>query len=307
MEEDSENEGKLETIEEDTTLEVKQEEDSEHEGMLENVGDKMEKKKVTIPVFDGENYNMWKKRIEMFLKFKKCATVITRAKTANDKDDWEDQDLKAINLIYSSLSDEQLEFACDLKSAYEIIKKFDGMYLKESTTLQIVCRNRLEKMRLANSCDSALFLGEFVKTVNELKSAGAKVSENEKLNYMLNTLPESYSYIGDLIDTLKEADQTADYIRNKIKLAEMKNQGEYGEKSTNAFTAKKKDVSNVENLDISPERAKMAAKRDSKAAHGESRQVVATEAEEEGATAAEGAATSASMEKSRAARTRAHG
>ena len=66
--------------------------------------------------------------------------------------------------------------------------------------------------------------------VNELISAGGKVSEKEKLNYMLNTFPESYSYIDDLIHTLKEADQTADYIRNKIKLAEMKNQGEYGEK-----------------------------------------------------------------------------
>ena len=134
----------------------------------------------------------------MFLKFKKCATVITRAKTANDKDDWEDQDLKAINLIYSSISDKQLEFLCDLKSAYEIINKFDEMYLKESTALQIVCRNRVEKMRLANYSDSTLFFGELEKTVNEFKSAGAKVSEKEKLNYMLNIQPESYSYIGDL-------------------------------------------------------------------------------------------------------------
>ena len=164
MQEDSQHEGKLESIEEDTTLEVKQEEDSEHEGTFENEGDMMEKKEVTIPVFDGENYNMWKKRIEMFLKFKKCATVITGAKTANDKDDWEDQDLKAINLIYSSISDKQLELECDLKSAYEIIKKFDEMYLKESTALQIVCRNRLEKMRLSNYSDSALFFGEFEKT-----------------------------------------------------------------------------------------------------------------------------------------------
>ena len=56
---------------------------------------------------------------------------------------------------------------------------------------------------------------------------------------MLNTLPESYSYIGDLIDTLKEEDQTADYVRNKIKLAEIKNRSEYSEKSTNVFAAKK--------------------------------------------------------------------
>ena len=66
MEEDSEHEGKHESIEEDTTLEVKQEEDSEHEGTFENEGDKMEKKEVTIPSFDGENYNMWKKVRNVF-------------------------------------------------------------------------------------------------------------------------------------------------------------------------------------------------------------------------------------------------
>ena len=48
--------------------------------------------------------------------------------------------------------------------------------------------------------------------MNGLKGAGAKMTEKEKLNYMLNTLPESYSYIDDLIDTSKEEDQTVEYI-----------------------------------------------------------------------------------------------
>ena len=32
-----------------------------------------------IPVFDGEDYGMWKKRITMFLSYKGCDTDITRA------------------------------------------------------------------------------------------------------------------------------------------------------------------------------------------------------------------------------------
>ena len=38
------------------------------------------------------------------LKTEKCDVVITRAKVAADKDDWEEKDLKAINLIYSAIS-----------------------------------------------------------------------------------------------------------------------------------------------------------------------------------------------------------
>ena len=46
------------------------------------------------------------------------------------------------------------------------------------------------------------------KTINELRSAGAKINEKEKLSYILNTVPKLYRHIGDLIDTLKEEDQT---------------------------------------------------------------------------------------------------
>ena len=83
-------------IEEETTLEVKHEENSQHEGTFENEEDTMERKEVTISVFDVEDYSMWKKRITMYLKLKKCNVVITRARATADKEDWEEKDLKAI-------------------------------------------------------------------------------------------------------------------------------------------------------------------------------------------------------------------
>ena len=50
------------------------------------------------------------------------------------------------------------------------------MYLKESTALQILC-SKLEKLRLEKYSDTATFFSEFEKSVNELKSAGTKISE----------------------------------------------------------------------------------------------------------------------------------
>jgi len=49
--------------------------------------------------------------------------------------EWEDVDIKATNYIYSAISNKQLEYVSDLTSAYQIIKKFDDMYIKESTAL----------------------------------------------------------------------------------------------------------------------------------------------------------------------------
>ena len=56
---------------------------------------------------------------------------------------------------------------------------------------------------------------------------------------MLNTFPRQYSYICDLIDTLKEEDQTASYVKNKIQIAEMKNNSEHSEQRSNILTTKK--------------------------------------------------------------------
>jgi hypothetical protein len=59
----------------------------------------MERKDITIPVFNGEDYRIWKKRITMFPRFKGCDTVITRVKTNTDNADWDKNDQKAINII----------------------------------------------------------------------------------------------------------------------------------------------------------------------------------------------------------------
>ena len=51
-----------------------------------------------IPVFNGEDYSMWKKRITMYLKFKKCDEVIKRGKVTTDNE-WDEKELKAVNHI----------------------------------------------------------------------------------------------------------------------------------------------------------------------------------------------------------------
>ena len=58
-EKNSEHEGMLESKEEATTSKVKQEKDSEQEGTLENnQEDEMDRKNISTPVFNGENYSM---------------------------------------------------------------------------------------------------------------------------------------------------------------------------------------------------------------------------------------------------------
>ena len=50
---------------------------------------------------------------KMFLKFKQYSVIIKEKETTNKKD-WYDRNLKAINLIYSTISNKQLEIVSEL-------------------------------------------------------------------------------------------------------------------------------------------------------------------------------------------------
>lgn len=113
------------------------------------------------------------------------------------------------------------------------------MYLKESTALQILCRDNLKNVKLKDFTDVTSFFDEFEKTVNELKAAGGKITEQEKLRYMLKALPLSYSYVGDLIDVLPQEGRTVDYLKSKIKLKsleEKSNKEHSDQPNSNAFS-----------------------------------------------------------------------
>lgn len=208
----------------------------------EKVTKKMSKEgELKFQVFDGKDYSIWKKRILLYLKWKKCDEPATREKTENENEDtWAEKNLKAMNYIYCSITNEQLEFVREEDTTLKIMKKFDRMYIKESSALQICLRNKLDRLKLKDYDNANSFFTDFEKLINELRSAGGKVNEREKLDYMLKTLPDSYSYIGGLVDALKESDRTCEFVKSKISMWEIKNQSDVNTKKASAFKTEKK-------------------------------------------------------------------
>ena len=103
---------------------------------------------ITLQSFDGRDYAIWKKRILLYLKWKKCDEPATRERQdADTQPEWAEKNLKAMNYIYCSITNEQLEFVGDEDTAFKILTKFDKMYLKESTALQICIKNKIDRMQ----------------------------------------------------------------------------------------------------------------------------------------------------------------
>jgi len=128
-----------------------------------------------IQISDGKRYNIWKKRILMYLKWKKCDEAAIRVKLPT-KSETAKKNLRAVNYIYGSFSNSQIQFVGEEETAYDIMKKLDSMYLRESTAIQISVRNKLEELRLNDYEESSTFFIEFEKLINELNNGGAIVS-----------------------------------------------------------------------------------------------------------------------------------
>ena len=89
---------------------------------------------------------------------KKCEEVIQRVRAENENEaTWNEKDIKAMNYIYSALSNKQMELVNDENTSFEIIKKLDKLYLRESTALQICVRNRLDRLRLRDYTEVSEF------------------------------------------------------------------------------------------------------------------------------------------------------
>lgn len=175
---------------------------------------------IMIPIFDGVSYSSWKLRLLTLLEYKECnepAICMMPAKYENRDTEWKKMDLKARTIIMSTISDKQLEYVGECTTAHEMIKKFDKMYLTKSTAMQIICRGKIEEIKLNNYNTIEDFFVDFEKTTNDFKAAGGNIDEPEKMRYLLRALPPSYSYIGDFIDVIPEEQRTVDYVKSKIK------------------------------------------------------------------------------------------
>jgi len=120
-----------------------------------------------IHIFDGKRYNVWKARILLYLEWKKCEEAAIRERLPTESEpEWREKNLKAINYIFCSISDDQIEFINEERTAYKIMKKLDSMYLRESSAIQISVRNKLERLKLRDYEEASTFFIVFEKLIN---------------------------------------------------------------------------------------------------------------------------------------------
>ncbi|CAB3259474.1 unnamed protein product [Arctia plantaginis] len=163
-----------------------------------------EKDEIRLQIFNGDEYNKWKFRLKLYLQMKKCNEVVekeTRPSTITEEA-WNTKEIKAKNYIVNSVSNTQLELILNEETAREMILKFDSIYGTKSSANKLLStsKRRLLELKTNESEDPMEFLNKFEAHINDLIRCGETVTKVDKLNYLLLSLPQSYSYIVDIID-----------------------------------------------------------------------------------------------------------
>lgn len=192
-----------------------------------------------LNTFDGTGYDKWRFRLLLFLEMKECNEVIlneTRPEAITEAT-WSKMEIKAKNYIVNSVTNTQLELIISQTSAKNMIEKLDEMYLVKNSAMKLLCKRRLLDLKMNETDNPMIFFNEFEKLLNELRNAGENISEDDKLNYLLLTLPESLSHIVDIVDALPKSERSTEYVKSKLIIEFQKREGSGMRGSSQVFNS----------------------------------------------------------------------
>lgn len=179
-----------------------------------------EERDFVLQVFDGSNYDKWKFRLNLFLQMKDCSEAILydERPDAISEESWKKRQVKAKNYIVNSVTNTQLELIITQDTAKQMINKLDEVYLVKSSAVKLLCKRKLLDLKMKEGENPTEFFNEFETLINQLRNSGEAVSTEDKLNYLLLTLPDNLSHIVDIVDALPEREKTVEYVKSKLQL-----------------------------------------------------------------------------------------
>lgn len=173
-------------------------------------------------VFKGDNYEQWRKRIELRLDAKNLGYTLklveegTKLSNKNKADRHDDEKI-ALNIIVSLIHDDVLRILGDYKTPVDIIAELDDIYQPANVNAAIAVRMRMNSMKLESCKDTRTFINEMLKCFNDLKVLKEPVSETEKLTAILTGIPSSYGNVSAVATAMAELSSlTVGTLRNML-------------------------------------------------------------------------------------------
>lgn len=198
-----------------------------------------------IPVFNGEQFSLYKMQMMAFLAYKELLEVVeapvigfqgsslntnvtaggTDVTDAKVEDLSRDQKIKhkkslqAYNILLMSLKPEQLQMVVDIPrgNAYGVWSALLSRYERKTIASKISIRNELHNLKMKNSEHIDVYIARLKQLVLSLADMGSRMSNDELIYILFKGLPETYQAT---IDTLSlknnlEFEEACTYVRDR--------------------------------------------------------------------------------------------
>lgn len=152
-----------------------------------------------IEKFDGKgDFSLWKKKMTALLVQQKVAKAI-EAEPTYPEDMAETQKQEMLEIAYSTiilyLANNVLRLVDEEDTALKVWAKLEKLYLVKSLSNKIYLKERFFGFKMDPNKSLDANLDEFNKIALEIANIEEKMSEENKVVILLNSLPDSYKEV----------------------------------------------------------------------------------------------------------------
>ncbi|GJV92215.1 gag-pol polyprotein [Tanacetum coccineum] len=152
--------------------------------------------KFEIEKFNGNNFSLWKLKMEAILRKDKCLAAIgERPAEVTDDSKWDEMDGNAIANLHLALADGVLSSIEEKKSAKEIWDHLARLYEARSLHNKKFLKRKLYALRMIESTSVTEHVNNLNTLFSQLTSLSCKIDSQERAEILLQSLPDSYDQV----------------------------------------------------------------------------------------------------------------
>ncbi|MFO0359372.1 MAG: hypothetical protein ACK50N_02645, partial [Flavobacteriales bacterium] len=180
-----------------------------------------------IDKFSGDNFHLWKLKIQKIFERKElwkivtCEEDITDDMDDNQRDEFFKRDGKALEILYFTLEDTQLSLIQNALTANEAWNLLTALYEAKSPAYQQSLRRKLLSTRMEEGTEIARHIEKIATIAGQLESSGAEIEEADIVSTVLLSLPDTYANIVTVLESGAELPSLA-FVREKLYHEELK-------------------------------------------------------------------------------------
>ncbi|XP_061717878.1 anti-sigma-I factor RsgI-like [Cydia pomonella] len=177
-----------------------------------------------IQQFSGDGFNNWSFRIKSILKENLCLEAIQTVKYAENKDN-EKMEARAQAILIAAVADSHLEYVRE-ETAYAMFKNLEECFKEKGIRSKLFLRRQLSDIKYKDTTSLKEHFTKIQEICTQLEEAGSELSEEEKINYVLLSMPKSYESIVTALETI--GDLKLNTVKDRL-LAEEEKQKKFNE------------------------------------------------------------------------------